>query len=403
VSAVPRPAAAAGLTPRDQAAWIARDAVECLPEGELERKLGLGRPLRVKLGVDPTAPDITLGHTVVLGKRREFQELGHTAVLIIGDYTARVGDPSGRSTVRPALSDAQIAANVATYREQAVTVLDPDRLELRFNGEWLDMSMASLFALARTTTVGQLLERSDFARRYAEHAPISLLELLYPMLQGYDSVAIRADVELGGTDQTFNLLLGREIQRSYGQPEQAVLTMGLLTGTDGTRKMSKSVGNYIGVSEPPAEIYGKTLSIPDGSLPEWYRMLLDRAPDPALSSRDAKRGLARALVTRFHDAAAAAAAQEGFDRVHVRHELPEDIAELGFRAVDHRVHLPALLAAAFGVSTSQARRSLAQGAVRINGEPVADGTLDVDSHSLQGAVLQLGRRQFVRVRITPPG
>jgi tyrosyl-tRNA synthetase len=403
VSAVPRPAAAAGLTPRDQAAWIARDAVECLPEGELERKLGLGRPLRVKLGVDPTAPDITLGHTVVLGKLREFQELGHTAVLIIGDYTARVGDPSGRSTVRPALSDAQIAANVATYREQAVTVLDPDRLELRFNGEWLDMSMASLFALARTTTVGQLLERSDFARRYAEHAPISLLELLYPMLQGYDSVAIRADVELGGTDQTFNLLLGREIQRSYGQPEQAVLTMGLLTGTDGTRKMSKSVGNYIGVSEPPAEIYGKTLSIPDGSLPEWYRMLLDRAPDPALSSRDAKRGLARALVTRFHDAAAAAAAQEGFDRVHVRHELPEDIAELGFRAVDHRVHLPALLAAAFGVSTSQARRSLAQGAVRINGEPVADGTLDVDSHSLQGAVLQLGRRQFVRVRITPPG
>jgi tyrosyl-tRNA synthetase len=403
VSAVPRPAAAAGLTPRDQAAWIARDAVECLPEGELERKLGLGRPLRVKLGVDPTAPDITLGHTVVLGKLREFQELGHTAVLIIGDYTARVGDPSGRSTVRPVLSDAQIAANVATYREQAVTVLDPDRLELRFNGEWLDMSMASLFALARTTTVGQLLERSDFARRYAEHAPISLLELLYPMLQGYDSVAIRADVELGGTDQTFNLLLGREIQRSYGQPEQAVLTMGLLTGTDGTRKMSKSVGNYIGVSEPPAEIYGKTLSIPDGSLPEWYRMLLDRAPDPALSSRDAKRGLARALVTRFHDAAAAAAAQEGFDRVHVRHELPEDIAELGFRAVDHRVHLPALLAAAFGVSTSQARRSLAQGAVRINGEPVADGTLDVDSHSLQGAVLQLGRRQFVRVRITPPG
>jgi tyrosyl-tRNA synthetase len=402
VSAASGPAEAAGVTPRDQAAWIARDAVECLPEGELERKLGLGRPLRVKLGVDPTAPDITLGHTVVLGKLREFQELGHTAVLIIGDYTARVGDPSGRSTVRPVLSDAQIAENVATYREQAVTVLDPDRLELRFNGEWLDMSMASLFALARTTTVGQLLERSDFARRHAEHAPISVLELLYPMLQGYDSVAIRADVELGGTDQTFNLLLGREIQRSYGQPEQAVLTMGLLTGTDGTRKMSKSVGNYIGVSEPPAEIYGKTLSIPDGSLAEWYRLLLDRAPDPALSARDAKRALARELVARFYDAAAASAAQEGFDRVHVRHELPDDIAEVGFTAVGDRVHLPALLATAFGVSTSQARRSLVQGAVRIDGEPVADGALDVDAAVVDRKVLQLGRRRYARVRVAAP-
>jgi tyrosyl-tRNA synthetase len=389
------------VSPAEQASWLTRDAVDCLPEGELATKLGLGRPLRVKLGVDPTAPDITLGHTVVLRKLREFQELGHTAVLIIGDYTARVGDPSGRSTVRPVLSDAQIAANVATYREQAVTVLDADRLELRFNGEWLDMSMASLFALARTTTVGQLLERSDFARRYAEHAPISVLELLYPMLQGYDSVAIEADVELGGTDQTFNLLLGRDIQRAYGRPEQAILTMGLLTGTHGVRKMSKSVGNYIGVAEPPADMYGKTLSIPDGSMPEWYRLLLDAAPDPALAPRDAKRALARAIVTRFHDAAAAASAEAQFDQVHVRHELPDDVAEVCFAAGTGLVHLPAMLAAAFEVSTSQARRSLKEGAVRIDGELLGADHLDVDRERVDGHVLSLGRRRFARIRLAP--
>jgi tyrosyl-tRNA synthetase len=383
----------------DQAAWLTRDAVDCLPEGELATKLGLGRPLRVKLGVDPTAPDITLGHTVVLRKLREFQELGHTAVLIIGDYTARVGDPSGRSTVRPVLSDAQIAENVATYREQAVKVLDSDRLELRFNGEWLDMSMASLFALARTTTVGQLLERSDFARRYAEHAPISVLELLYPMLQGYDSVAIEADVELGGTDQTFNLLLGREIQRAYGRPEQDILTMGLLTGTDGVRKMSKSVGNYIGVAESPAEMYGKTLSIPDASLPEWYRLVLDASPDPALGPRDAKRALARGIVTRFHGAAAASDAEARFDQVHVRRELPSDMPDVEFAAPPGPVHLPALLAAAFGISTSQARRSLSEGAVRIDGEVIGPERLDVERETVDGRVLALGRRRFARVRL----
>jgi tyrosyl-tRNA synthetase len=389
------------VSPVEQAAWLSRNAAGCLPQGELATKLGLGRPLRVKLGVDPTAPDITLGHTVVLRKLREFQELGHTAVLIIGDYTARVGDPSGRSTVRPVLSAAQIAANVATYREQAITVLDPDRLELRFNGEWLDMSMASLFALARTTTVGQLLERSDFARRYAEHAPISVLELLYPMLQGYDSVAIEADVELGGTDQTFNLLLGRDIQRAYDRPEQAILTMALLTGTDGVRKMSKSVGNYIGVAEPPAQMYGKTLSIPDGSLPEWCRLLFDAAPDPALAPRDAKRALARAIVTRFHDAAAALDAEAQFDQVHVRHEVPVDVPEIDFEAGEGLVHMPALLATAFAISTSQARRSLTEGAVRIDGESLGADQLDVDREAVDGRVLALGRRRFARVRLVP--
>jgi tyrosyl-tRNA synthetase len=221
------------------------------------------RPLRVKLGIDPTAPDIHLGFTVVLGKLREFQDLGHTVVLIVGDYTARVGDPSGRSATRPILSAEQIDANAATFQAQAMKVLDPDRLELRRNGEWLDMAMEDLFRLVRTTTVARILERDDFAKRYAAHAPISILELLYPLLQGYDSVAVRADVELGGTDQKFNLLLGRDIQTAYGQPEQAILTMPILPGIDGERKMSKSLGNYIGVTEPPEEIYGKTLRVPD--------------------------------------------------------------------------------------------------------------------------------------------
>ena len=233
------------------AAWLSRNAVDCLPEGGLEAKLAAGRPLRVKLGIDPTAPDIHLGFTVVLQKLREFQDLGHTVVLIIGDYTARVGDPSGRSSTRPVLEPAEIDANAATFRAQAMSVLDPDRLEVRFNGEWLDMSAADLFALMRTATVARILERDDFSKRYGAGEPISILELLYPLLQGYDSVAIRADVELGGTDQKFNLLLGRDIQRAYGQPEQVILTLPLLTGTDGERKMSKSFGNYIGVTRPP--------------------------------------------------------------------------------------------------------------------------------------------------------
>ncbi len=249
------------MNAREAAAWLARNAVDSLPEGELERKLSLGRPLRVKLGIDPTAPDIHLGFTVVLQKLREFQDLGHIVVLIIGDYTARVGDPSGRSSLRPVLSPEEIDSNAQTFQEQALTVLDSERLEVRFNGEWLDMSMEDLFRLARIPTVAQLLERDDFAKRFAAHQPISVLELLYPLLQGYDSVATRADLELGGTDQKFNLLLGRDIQRAYGIPEQAILTMPLLTGTDGEQKMSKSVGNYIGVTDPPGQMYGKTLRL----------------------------------------------------------------------------------------------------------------------------------------------
>jgi tyrosyl-tRNA synthetase len=394
---------APGATPAEQAAWLARNAVDCLPEGALAAKLAVGRPLRVKLGIDPTAPDIHLGHTVVLRKLREFQDLGHTVVLIVGDYTARVGDPSGRSSTRPVLDDAEIDANARTFQEQAGRVLDSDseRLEVCFNSQWLDMSMADLFGLTRTTTVAQLLEREDFAKRFASGSPISVLELLYPLMQGYDSVAVRADVELGGTDQKFNLLLARDIQRAFGVAEQVVLTMPLITGIDGERKMSKSLGNHIGVTEAPEEIYGRTLRIPDESLEVWYRLLLDRELPAQAGPRDAKRALARALVARYYDEPAAQAAQEAFDRVHIRHEAPAEVPEAHVAAgAGEPVHLPALLAQAFGVSSSEARRGLAQGAVRLDGVPVPAGTLDLPRAELDGRVLQLGKRRFARVRVT---
>ncbi len=375
------------------AAFLSRNAVDCLPSGALERRLAESRPLRVKLGLDPTAADVHLGHTVVLQKLREFQDAGHTVVLIIGDYTARVGDPSGRSATRPVLSGEEIDANARTYVEQAGKVLRTDeRLEIRHNSEWLDMSMENLFGLVRHVTVAQLLERDDFAKRFSAHQPISLLELLYPVLQGYDSVAIDADVELGGTDQTFNLLMGRAIQSAYGKPQQVVLTVPLLVGTDGVEKMSKSIGNHVGVTEPPEEIYGKTLSIPDAAMPSWYDLLLGE-PVPEGSPRDAKRALARALVTRYHGAEAAAAAEAHFDRVHVAREVPDDMPTA---TVDGGVvHLPELIAAQFGISRSEARRTIAQGGVRLDGEPVTE--LDLPAADLAGRVLQMGKRRFVRL------
>ncbi len=385
-------------SPAEQAAFLARDAVDCLPAGALERKLAEGRPLRVKLGLDPTAPDVHLGHTVVLRKLREFQDRGHVVVLIIGDYTARVGDPSGRSSTRPTLSGAEIDASARTYVEQAATVLDVDRVELRHNSEWLDMSMEELFALTRTTTVAQLLERDDFAKRYAAREPISILELLYPLMQAYDSVAVRADVELGGTDQKFNLLLGRDVQRAYGLAEQVALTMPILAGVDGERKMSKSLGNHVGVRDAPHEMYGKTLSLPDGAMEGWYRLLLDEPVPDGLSARDAKHELARRLVERFHTPAHAAAAAEHFDRVFVRHALPEDVEDHEFSAVDGGVHVPALIAEALGRTRSDARRMLAQGAVRLDGEPLGADDLDLPPERLDGAVLQVGKRHFRRLR-----
>jgi tyrosyl-tRNA synthetase len=392
-------------SPSDAAAFLARNAVDALPGGGLERKLEEaareGRPLRVKLGLDPTAADIHLGHTVVLQKLREFQDLGHKVVLIVGDFTARVGDPSGRTSTRPALSGAEIDRNARTYQEQAFHVLldDPDRYELRFNSEWLDMPMEELFRLARTTTVAQMLERDDFAKRFAARAPISVLELLYPLMQGYDSVAVRADVELGGTDQTFNLLLARDVQRAYGVPEQTILTVPILPGTDGVEKMSKSVGNHIGVTEPPGEIYGRTLSLPDEAMDQWFALLGIERPAAGTGPRDAKRALARAIVARFHGDEAARAAEERFDRVHVRHEAPDEMPELEVSA--ERRHLPELLAESLGVSRSDVRRWLAQGGVKLNGEPLPADQLDLEPDGLDGAVLQIGKRQFRRLRVRP--
>ena len=389
----------------EDAAYLARNAAESLPagglEGGLEAALREGRQLRAKLGLDPTAPDIHLGHTVVLQKLREFQDLGHRVVLIVGDYTARVGDPSGRSATRPVLSGEEIDANARTYQEQAFHVLrdDPELLEVRFNSEWLDMPMEELFRLARTTTVAQLLERDDFAKRWSARAPISILELLYPLMQGYDSVAVRSDVELGGTDQTFNLLLARDIQRAFGQPEQAVLTMPILPGVDGAEKMSKSVGNHIGITEPPSEIYGRTLSLPDEAMDAWFSLLAVERPPEGTSARDAKHALARALVARFHGDDAADAAASEFDRVHVQRSAPDEIDELAFDAVNGLVHLPALIADGFGMSRSDARRMLAQGGVRLDGEPLGPDDLDLPRERVDGHVLQVGKRHFRRVRV----
>jgi tyrosyl-tRNA synthetase len=384
--------------PASQAAHLTRNAVESLPAGGLEARLKEGRPLRVKLGLDPTASDLHLGHTVVLQKLREFQDRGHTVVLIVGDYTARVGDPSGRSATRPVLSGEEIDAHARTYVEQAGKVLlTDDRLELRHNREWLDMPAEDLFRLARVPTVAQLLERDDFAKRFAASEPISLLELLYPVLQGYDSVAVRSDVELGGTDQTFNLLMGRSIQTAYGVPAQSILTMPLLPGTDGVQKMSKSFGNQIGITEPPDQMYGKTMSVPDSVLPEWYTLLLGDEPLAEVSPRDAKRALARALVDRFHGPAAAAEAEAAFDRVFVSRELPEDIEEAEVRPGNGAVHLPELIAGLFGGSRSEARRTIEGGGVKLDGERVS--TLDLPATELDGRVLQVGKRRFRRLRV----
>ena len=381
------------------ATHLARDAVDCLPAGALEHKLASGRPLRVKLGLDPTAPDVHLGHTVVLRKLREFQDLGHVIVLIIGDYTARIGDPSGRSSTRPVLTGEEIDANARTYVEQAAKVLDRDRIELRHNSEWLDMPMEDLFALTRTTTVAQLLERDDFAKRYAAREPISILELLYPMMQAYDSVAVRSDVELGGTDQKFNLLLGRDVQRAYGIDEQVALTMPILVGLDGERKMSKSLGNQIGVSDEPAELYGKTLSLPDAAMASWYELLLGEPLPADAPARDAKHELARRLAERFHSAQAARDAAEHFQRVVVEKGQPEEIEEAGFSpSRDGTVHMPALVAELLGQSRSQARRMLAQGAIKLDDAPLGADDLDLEAKRLDGSIIQLGKRQFRRLR-----
>jgi len=370
-------------------------AEEALPEGRLAEQLAEGRPLRVKLGIDPTAPDIHLGHCVVLEKLAQFQRAGHTVVLIIGDYTARVGDPSGRSSERPVLSPEQIDANAATFQDQAFKLLDRDSTEIRFNSEWLDMPVQDLFELLKKTTVARLLERDDFTKRMEAEQPISALELLYPVMQGYDSVAVESDVELGGTDQKFNLLFARDIQTAHGKPPQSVLTMPILPGLDGTQRMSKSLGNYVGVTDPPEEMFGKLMSVPDETMPLYYRLLLG-SEQPSSPPVEAKRELARRLVDRFHGDGAGEAAEAAFDRVHVEHGTPEEIPEYSLDSSDE-VHLPQVIAGAFEVSSSEARRLLSQGGVKLDGEPLPAEPLDVPAAELAGKVMQVGKRRFARI------
>jgi tyrosyl-tRNA synthetase len=375
-------------------AELTRNAVDVLPQGGLEKKLALGRPLRVKLGIDVTSPDIHVGRGIPLQRMRAFQDEGHTGVLIIGDYTTRIGDPSGRSSERPVLSDEEIEANAQTYLDQAMVILDPDRTEIRYNGEWLGkLSYAEVVRLARTITVARMLERDDFAKRYLAQEPISVSELLYPLMQAYDSVAIEADIELGGTDQLYNLLAGREVMEAYGLEPQVALTTPILVSWDG-EKMSSSLGNNIPLTAPPEEMFGRTMRLPDSLLPEWYRLVWERELPADADPLEAKLALARFIVGRSHGEEAAQRAEDHFTRVVREGQAPEEVPEVPLPE-DDPVHLPALLVDLLGVgSTSEARRLISQGGVKVDGEVVSD--LDLPRSRLAGALIQAGKRRFVR-------
>ena len=373
---------------------LTRNAVDVLPAGGLEQKLKLGRPLRVKLGIDVTAPHVTIGNGIPLQRMRAFQDAGHVGVLIVGDYTTRIGDPSGRSAERPILEPEEIDRNAQRFFDHASRIIDPERTEVRFNSEWLkELDFAAVLALTRTVTVAQLLERDDFSKRFAAREPISVSELLYPLMQAYDSVAIEADVELGGTDQLYNLLAGREVMQAYGLDPQVVLTVPLLLAWDG-EKMSGSKGNYIGLAEAPEEQFGKTMRIPDSQLEEWYRLVLEREV-PAGEPMDAKLALARAIVGRSHGEEGAAQAEAHFTRVVREGQAPADVPEIPLPEGDP-VHLPALLASAFGLSTSEARRLIGQGGLKVDGVVVTE--LDTPRAELVGATLQAGKRRFAKLR-----
>lgn len=372
---------------------------------DLRRELLGPRPLRVKLGVDPTRPDIHLGHYVCFRKLREFQELGHQIVVIIGDWTARIGDPSGRSVQRQMLSEEEVRRNAQTYLDQFFKVVDVDRAEIRWQSTWFnDFTLADVIHLTSKYTVAQMLARDDFAKRFSEGSPIAITELLYPLLQAYDSVAVQADVEIGGTDQTFNLLVGRDIQREMGQRPQNILTVPLLVGTDGVQKMSKSFDNYIAVNDPPEEMFGKIMSIPDSLLGDYYRLLtdvpeseitsmLDAAARGEVNPRDLKERLAMIIVTDLHSAEAAEAARKAFDRVYRRRELPEEMPEVAV-AREERI-LSLLIAAGMASTNNEARRLVTQGGVRLGGERVTDPEATV---KIAGpTVLQVGKRRFVRL------
>jgi tyrosyl-tRNA synthetase len=389
---------------------------EVVPGDGLEHKLALGRPLRVKLGLDPTAPSVTLGWAVVLRKLRQFQDLGHVAVLIVGDFTARVGDPSGKSETRPRLSKQEVRGYADHLLDQFWHILDRERTEVRYNAEWLEpLDMEGVLKMTASTTVARMLERDDFAKRYAEGRPISLMEFMYPLLQGMDSVAVRADVELGGSDQKFNLLVGRDLQRAHGQDPQVALTLPLLVGTDGVQKMSQSLGNYVGITEPPDEMFGKLARVPDELVPEYRRLTLDFFRDPAEADRVAsaladgsadpwaeKRRLAREIVDLYHGSGEGERAEARFDQVHREHEVPRDVPEVEVPADavrGGRVWLPRLLVlTGLAASNAEARRLLEQGGVRLEGEPLIDPAAELELDALAGKVLQVGRRRFVRIR-----
>lgn len=395
------------MTPSEQAEFLLRNVDHTLPEGELAERIAEGRALRVKLGMDPTAPSVTLGWAVVLRKLREFQDLGHTAVLIVGNFTAQVGDPSGKSETRPRLSAEEVQGYADSVLDQFGLILRQDHLEVRYNAEWLKpLDMADVLRLSSSSTLAQMLERDDFSKRYAANTPISMTEFMYPLLQGYDSVAVQADIELGGSDQLFNLVMGRRVQERYGQRPQMALTMPLLVGTDGQKKMSQSLGNYVGVTDPPDDMYGKTMSIPDDLMPQWFELATDLPWDEVLDLRtqlqdglmhpaEAKRRLARSIVSLYHDDDAAVAAEAAFNRVIRDGEIPEDVDEYDLPAADPVMLAPLLRDSGLVASGGEARRMLSQGAVKLNGVRVASEALPRDE--LAGAVLQVGKRKFIRL------
>ncbi|MDR0233574.1 MAG: tyrosine--tRNA ligase [Zoogloeaceae bacterium] len=389
---------------------IKRGSEELLIESELIEKLKTGRPLRIKAGFDPTAPDLHLGHTVLINKLRHFQELGHHILFLIGDFTGMIGDPSGKNSTRPPLSREQVLANAATYREQVFKILDPDKTEICFNSTWFETLGASgMIQLASRHTVARMMERDDFARRYHNNQPIAIHEFLYPLCQGYDSVMLKADVELGGTDQKFNLLVGRELQKDYGQVPQCVLTLPLLEGLDGVNKMSKSLGNYVGIHEPPEEIFGKLMSISDELMWRYYDLLsfrseaeisaLKREAEAGKNPRDIKAALALEITARFHGMKAAKAAEDSFAARFREGQIPEDLPEFSFPAEtpEGLPLLKALKLANLTPSTSEALRLIQQGGVKADGGRVSDRNLLLPVHS--ETVLQVGKRKFAKVRV----
>ncbi|MGL5283999.1 MAG: tyrosine--tRNA ligase [Plesiomonas shigelloides] len=391
-------------------AVIKRGVEDLLPEDELIAKLKEGRPLRVKLGADPTAPDIHLGHTVILTKLRQFQDLGHEVIFLIGDFTGMVGDPSGKNTTRPPLTKEQVMANAETYKEQVFKVLDPAKTRIEFNSSWLgEMGAEGMIRLASRQTVARMLERDDFKKRFHDHQSIAIHEFMYPLLQGYDSVALEADVELGGTDQRFNLLMGRELQKEYGQKPQIVITMPLLVGLDGEKKMSKSAHNYIGISEAPSEMFGKVMSISDELMWDWYVLLSfrplaeiedfkARVAAGTLNPRDVKVWLAKEIIARFHSQADADAAEQEFINRFQKGAMPDEMPELTLDAGSEGIAIANLLKDADLVaSTSEALRMIKQGGVKIDGEKVDDAKLTLSAGST--AVYQVGKRKFARVTL----